>query len=146
MASDLRTAAEDWRQKSGAISIDKFEWRAADASLTIDGAVVLDETHRPAGRLTLVAKGAGPILVQLGVPAGVAQAQNLIGALLGKPAAAKAEGADTLTLPLILAKGQVFLGPHPPARGLGAVVLIRSGKQKSFGVTADPWWRRPAPV
>jgi hypothetical protein len=111
MASDLRTAAEDWRQKPGAISIDKFEWRAADASLTIDGALVVDEMHRPAGRLNLAAKGAGPILTQFGVPAGVARAQNLIGALLGKPAAATAEGADTLALPLILAKGQVFLGP-----------------------------------
>ena len=39
------------------------------------------------------------------------QAQNLIGALLGKPSAAKSEGGDTLALPLILAKGQVFLGP-----------------------------------
>jgi len=111
MASDLRTAAEDWRQKSGAISINKFEWRTADTSLTIDGALVVDETHRPAGRLNLAAKGAGPILTQLGIPAGLTQAQNLIGALLGKPAAAKPEGADTLALPLILAKGQVFLGP-----------------------------------
>ena len=109
MATDLAAAAEDWRQKPGAISIDKFEWRTADASLTIDGALVVDEMHRPAGRLNLASTG--PILTQLGIPAGVAQAQNLIGALLGKPAAAKAEGGNTIALPLILAKGQVFLGP-----------------------------------
>jgi len=109
MATDLRAAAEDWRQKPGAINIDKFEWRTADASLTINGALAVDEMHRPAGRLNLAATG--PILTQLGLPAGVAQAQNLIGALFGKPAAAKAEGGNTIALPLTLAKGQVFLGP-----------------------------------
>jgi hypothetical protein len=109
MATDLRAAAEEWRQKPGVINIDKFEWRTADASLTIDGALAVDEMHRPAGRLTLAATG--PILTQLGLPAGVAQAQNLIGALFGKPAAAKSEGGNTLALPLVLAKGQVFLGP-----------------------------------
>jgi hypothetical protein len=49
-------------------------------------------------------------LTQFGLPAGVTQAQNLIGALLGKPGAQAANG-DTITLPLTLAQGNVAIGP-----------------------------------
>jgi hypothetical protein len=116
MAANMRDAAEDWRQKSGALGIERMEWSLGDASLSAEGALILDEAHRPAGRLNLAAQGAGPILSRLGLPPALAQAQVLIGALFGKPAAAKTEDAkaqddNTLRLPLILAKGQVSLGP-----------------------------------
>jgi hypothetical protein len=107
---DWRAALDAWRQKSGAVTIEQFDWRTGDLNLRLDGALGLDEAHRPAGRLTLAAKGAGPLLTRLGVPAFAAQAQNILGALLGKPAA-KPQDPDSLVLPLVLAKGQVFLGP-----------------------------------
>jgi hypothetical protein len=121
MAANLRDAAENWRQRSGALGIERLEWRLGDTSLNAEGALVLDESHRPAGRLNLAAKGAGPILTRLGLPPGLAQAQILLGALFGRAGATKIEqgtGQDskapdeaTLKLPLILAKGQVSLGP-----------------------------------
>lgn len=116
MAANLRDAAEDWRQKSGALGIERLEWRLGDTSLSAAGALTLDESHRPAGRLNLEAKGAGPLLSRLGLPPGLAQAQVLIGALFGrsgeaKTPEAKAKDDSTLKLPLILAKGQVSLGP-----------------------------------
>ncbi len=109
-SNDWRAGMEDWRQKSGAVTIDMLDWQAGDLNLRLDGALALDEAHRPSGRLNVAAKGAAPMLARMGVPALAAQAQNLIGALLGKPAA-KPEDRDTITLPLVLAKGQVFLGP-----------------------------------
>jgi hypothetical protein len=120
MAANLRDAAEDWRQKSGALGIERLEWRFGDTSLNAEGALVLDESHRPAGRLNLAAKGAGPILSRLGLPPGLAQAQILLGALFGRAGAARTEptGQDSkppddaaLKIPLILAKGQISLGP-----------------------------------
>ncbi len=107
---DWRAAVEDWRRNSGAVSIEKFDWRAGDLDLRVDGALALDDAHRAAGRLNVAAKGAGPIFARLGLPVSAAQAQNLLGALLGKPAA-RSEDGDAIALPLVLAKGQVFLGP-----------------------------------
>jgi len=109
-SNDWRVALEDWRQKSGAVVIEKLDWQAGELNLRVDGALALDEAHRPSGRLNVAAKGAGPLLARMGVPAFAAQAQNVIGALLGKPAA-KPPDPDMITLPLVLAKGQVFLGP-----------------------------------
>jgi hypothetical protein len=108
---DWRAALEAWRGKSGAVAVEKLQFRAGDASLTLDGTLALDDAHRPAGRLNLTARGAGPLLAQLGVPAGLAQARNVIGALLGKPAADKSADSDSLSAPLLLDKGRVFLGP-----------------------------------
>ncbi len=110
VVEDWKATAENWRQKSGALGIEKFEWQAGDLDLRFTGALVLDETHRPAGRLDMAAKGAGTVLAQFGIPAGAAQAQNLVGALFGKTAT-KADGGDTLAMPLIITKGRVFLGP-----------------------------------
>lgn len=107
---DWRTAVEDWRRQAGVVGIDTFDWQAGDLDLHADGALSLDDAHRAAGRLNVAAKGAGPILTRLGLPVSAAQAQNLISALLGKPAA-KAGGDGAISLPLVLAKGQVFLGP-----------------------------------
>ncbi len=107
---DWRAAIEDWRRKSGAISIEKFDWQAGDLDMRVDGALALDDAHRAAGRLNVAAKGAGAIFARLGLPVSAVQAQNLIGALFGR-ASVKNEGADSLSLPLVLAKGQVFLGP-----------------------------------
>jgi hypothetical protein len=109
-AEDWRAAAENWRQKSGAVTIDRFQWRSGDVNLAIDGALALDEAHRPSGRLNVTAEGAGPLLARLGLPAGAARAGAVLGALLGKPAAPDAK-ADTLSLPLTLAGGQIYLGP-----------------------------------
>ncbi|WP_294538213.1 DUF2125 domain-containing protein [uncultured Rhodoblastus sp.] len=109
-AADWRAALDLWRQNAGAVAIEQFDWQAGELALRIDGTLALDEAHRPSGRLTLAAKGAGPLLTRLGVPAFAAQAQNIIGALLGKPAA-QPEDRDAIVLPLVLAKGQVFLGP-----------------------------------
>jgi hypothetical protein len=116
MAANLRAAAEDWRQKSGSLGIERLDWRLGDAKLSAEGALSLDESHRPAGRLNLAATRAGPLLSRLGLPPAIAQAQVLIGALFGKPAAAPtaepgAQDESTLKLPLILARGQVSLGP-----------------------------------
>ena len=63
--------------------------------------------RRPAGHGR---QGRGTVLAQFGIPAGAAQAQNLVGALFGKTAT-KADGGDTLAMPLIITKGRVFLGP-----------------------------------
>ena len=117
-SEDWRAAVETWRGKSGAVTIEKLDWRTGDFSFSLDGSLALDEAHRPAGRLNVAAKGAGPILARMGVPVSAAQAQNLISALLGKaqgnPQAkpqAQPEGGDSLALPLILDKGRIYLGP-----------------------------------
>jgi hypothetical protein len=117
-AQDWRAAAEDWRQKSGAVTIDRFQWRSGDVNLTIDGALALDEAHRPAGKLNVRAEGAGPLMARLGLPVGAAQAGAVLGALFGKPPAPNAK-ADALSLPLTLAGGQIYLGPVrlPPTVG-----------------------------
>jgi hypothetical protein len=107
---DWRAAIEAWRAKSGAVTVEKFDWQAGDLSLRLDGALGLDDAHRPTGRLNLAAKGAGPLLARLGLPVSAAQAQNLLGALLGKPQN-KPEAGDSLALPLILDKGKIYLGP-----------------------------------
>ncbi|MCI4678549.1 DUF2125 domain-containing protein [Rhodoblastus acidophilus] len=106
---DWRAALEDWRKKSGALRIQHMEWRSGDLSLRLDGALSLDDNHRPAGRLNVAAHGAGPLLTRLGVPA-AAQAPDLLGALLGKTTAANA-GTGALKLPLTLANGQILMGP-----------------------------------
>jgi hypothetical protein len=109
-SEDWRAALDAWRQKSGAVTIEQFDWRTGDLELRVDGALALDEAHRPSGRLNLAAKGAGPLLARMGVPAFAAQAQNILGALLGKPKA-NPQDPNTLVLPLVLANGQVLLGP-----------------------------------
>jgi hypothetical protein len=106
-SDDWPAALEAWRQNSGVVTIEQFDWQAGDLHLRLDGALALDEAHRPAGRLTVAARGAGPLLARLGVPT---QAQNILGALLGKPST-RPEDADAIVLPLVLAKGQVALGP-----------------------------------
>jgi hypothetical protein len=117
LVQDWRASVEAWRKNSGALGIEKFEWQAGDLDLSFNGALVLDDSHRPAGRLDVTAKGAGNLMAQFGIPAGAAQAQTLVGALLGKPDA-KAGSANTLALPLLLVKGQVFLGPLRVAAGV----------------------------
>ncbi len=109
-SANWRAALEDWRQKSGAVTIEMLDWQAGDLSLRVDGALALDEAHRASGRLNAAAKGAGPLLARMGVPALASHAQNLIGALLGKPTTKPAD-PDTIALPLVLANGQGFLGP-----------------------------------
>ncbi|HUO55248.1 MAG TPA: DUF2125 domain-containing protein [Rhodoblastus sp.] len=105
---DWRAAAEDWRAKSGVLAIQRLEWQAGDLSLRLDGALSLDEAHRPAGRLNFVAQGAGALLARLGLPASAAQAGNVLGALLGKPSS---QTDDNLNLPLNLSGGRIFIGP-----------------------------------
>ncbi|WP_296706285.1 DUF2125 domain-containing protein [Rhodoblastus sp.] len=109
-AADFRAAVEDWRKKSGAVVIDQLQWQAGDLNLKIDGALSLDDAHRPVGKLNVTAEGAGPLLARLGVPVAATQVNAVLGALLGKPPAQGAK-ADTLSLPLTLANGQAYLGP-----------------------------------
>jgi hypothetical protein len=109
-AADFRAALEDWRKKSGSVVIDHLQWQAGDLNLKIDGALSLDEAHRPAGKLNVTAEGAGPLLARLGVPIAATRVNAVLGALLGKPPAQGAK-ADTLSLPLTLANGQAYLGP-----------------------------------
>ncbi|WP_374546911.1 DUF2125 domain-containing protein [Rhodoblastus sp.] len=109
-AATWRDAAETWRKNAGAVAVDRFEWQSGDINLRIQGALSLDDAHRPAGTLSVTAEGAGPLLARLGVPVAAAQAGAILGALLGKPQAAPAK-ADTLSLPLTLVNGQVLLGP-----------------------------------
>jgi hypothetical protein len=108
LTGDWRLAIEDWRRKSGAVAIESFDWRAGDLSLQLDGSLALDEIHRATGKLNFSASGAGPILTRMGMPVSAAQVQNVIGALLGKPAAA---GGDRIAMPMVMAEGQVFFGP-----------------------------------
>lgn len=109
-ADDWRAAIDDWRQKAGAIAIDRLEWRAGDMNIQIAGALSLDEAHRPVGKLNVTAEGAGPLLAGLGVPPAAAQTQTAMAVLFGKaPGPESRSGA--LALPLTLANGQIFLGP-----------------------------------
>jgi hypothetical protein len=109
-APDFRAAVEDWRMKAGTVTINQLQWQAGDLSLKIDGALSLDEAHRPAGKLNVTSQGAGPLLTRLGIPVAATQVNAVLGALLGKPPAQGAK-ADTLSLPLTLANGQAYLGP-----------------------------------
>jgi hypothetical protein len=113
LTGNWRAAIEDWRQKSGAVAIDSFDWRAGDLSLQLDGALALDDSHRALGKLKFSASGAGPILTSMGIPASAAQVQNVIGALLGRPATTSTAGGggDRIAMPLVMANGQVSLGP-----------------------------------
>ncbi len=110
LTGDWRAAIEDWRQKSGLVAVESFDWRAGDLSLQLDGVTSLDESHRASGKLNLSASGAGPLLARAGIPVSAAQVQNVIGALLGRPVAAGG-GGDRIAMPLVLANGQVFFGP-----------------------------------
>jgi hypothetical protein len=107
---DWRAVAEDWRKATGIVSIEHMQWASGDLSVTVAGALALDDLHRPAGKFSVTSEGAGPLLARLGVPANAAQLKNVLGALLGK-ASDPAAKPDSLTLPLTLANGQVFLGP-----------------------------------
>lgn len=109
-AEDWRAAVEDWRQRAGAIAIDQLEWRAGDMVVRVAGAMSLDESHRPAGKLSVSAEGAGPLLASFGVPPAAIQAQNVMSALFGK-APGRENSPGALTLPLVFANGQIFLGP-----------------------------------
>jgi hypothetical protein len=108
--ADWRAALEDWRKRSGVLGIEKLEWRSGELSLRLDGALALDDSHRPIGRLNFAAQGAGPVLASLGIPAGAAQAGNILGALFGRGPAPQG-AANTVTLALTLADGKVLIGP-----------------------------------
>ena len=110
LGQDWRAALEDWRKKPGSVTIQQLEWQSGDLALRLDGALSLDDGHRLSGRLNLAAQGAGALLVRFGVPASAAQAQNILGALLGQAPAAKGD-ANAIKLPLALTNGQVFVGP-----------------------------------
>jgi hypothetical protein len=113
-SGDWRAAAEDWRKAAGTVSIDQLQWKSGELSLTVAGALGLDDAHRPMGKLNLASESAGPLLMRLGVPVNAARVNNVLGALFGGQAnrpANPAAKADSLALPLTLANGQVFLGP-----------------------------------
>ena len=83
-------------------------------------AIAAHSEHRPAGKLALKLKGAGPILQRFGIPANVLNVGSLLGVLLGKgkkpdaePAPAGGADAGPIRLTLTLEGGKAMAGPLP---------------------------------
>ncbi len=109
-AASWRASVEQWRSHSGRLTIDRLDWRAGEMEARVHGALRLNESHIPVGRLNVAAKGAGPFIARLVAPGANAGTKILLDAVLAKPAGAKGEDA-AIKLPLVLARGHVFLGP-----------------------------------
>ena len=116
----LPAQLERWRAAGGALTLSASTFGNSVAMVEASGPLSLDGEHRPAGKLALKLKGAGPILQRVGIPANLLNAGNLLGALLGRGKKPDAElappgGADAgaIKLTLTLEAGRAMAGPLP---------------------------------
>ena len=82
-----------------------------DLKAEASGAVGLDDQHRLAGRLQAGLSGFGPLAEKLGIPLRAVEVGGLMAKLLnGSPLGAPAD-AGNVALPIILAGGNLSIGP-----------------------------------
>lgn len=104
-------AIEGWRAAGGRIDLARTQLDHADARVTASGALRLDPSHRPEGRLDASFAGLGPVLARFGIRGDMTAAASLIGTLLGgKPPPANAP-AGTVSLPIEFHGGRLAIGP-----------------------------------
>jgi hypothetical protein len=102
-------ALEAWRNAAGVLDLTRLVSTKGQARIEASGQLMLDPTHRPAGRLQLAMAGIQQIA---GIPVG--GLTSGLGGLLGGRLSAQMPGAApglTPLPPLVLRDGRVFMGP-----------------------------------
>lgn len=102
-------ALETWRNAGGQIELSKLVSTKGPARIEASGQMLLDQTHRPAGRIQAALAGIQQIA---GVPIG--GLTSGLGGLLGGRLSAQLPGATPGLTPLpavTLREGRVYLGP-----------------------------------
>jgi len=117
---DPATPVTAWRDGGGTVEIRKLQLIWGDVTLTASGSLALDGEMRPIGALTAKIRG-HERLIDLAVAAGSMSRNGASAAraVLGLLAAA---GGGTLSVPLRLQDGQLFLGPVAIAKLLPLAV------------------------
>ncbi|GGC92349.1 DUF2125 domain-containing protein [Chelatococcus reniformis] len=109
---------EQWRARGGALDLVLLKLDKGPQRLEANGTLALDDQHRPSGRITARAAGLGELVGALsgrGGGLGGLIAGGL--GMLGRPAATSGAGPAMTTLPtVVLANGQVMVGPFVVAR------------------------------
>ncbi len=105
-------AIEAWRQAGGRVDLASSRLSRADSSVTGRGTLMLDDAHRPQGRLEASFVGLEPVLKRYGISGNLAAAGSLLNRLFGggaPPATPSAPG--TLNLPISVKNGRLGIGP-----------------------------------
>jgi hypothetical protein len=102
-------ALEAWRNASGQFELTRLTSTKGPARVEASGQLLLDQTHRPSGRLQVALAGIQQIA---GIPVG--GLTSGLGGLLGGRLSAQLPGAAPGLTPLpalVLREGRVYLGP-----------------------------------
>lgn len=110
---DLLSSIEDWRMAGGKLTVSKLAALQGAMSAELSGALELDEQRRARGNLSLSASGIEDVLKRYGVnPAAASIGSALTGFFARREETpAPQRQAGTITLPLWLKDGRVFVGP-----------------------------------
>ena len=103
-----------WRLSGGKVEVSRAMLNKGDLKAEASGAVGLDDQHRLAGRLQAGLSGFGPLAEKLGIPLRAVEVGGLMAKLLnGSPLGAPADAGDAgnVALPIILAGGNLSIGP-----------------------------------
>jgi hypothetical protein len=107
---DFVASLDGWRAASGQVAIQSLSAKQGAMSFSADGALSLDEAHRPQGNLNVAASGIEPLLRRWGVSPTATALTGVLGNLLGGRSS-QPQAARTIKLPLRLRDGSVFIGP-----------------------------------
>ncbi len=101
-----------WPSAGGRLQVAEGTVRQGDLHGQITGYLTLDERRRPAGELSLSARGLEPVLRRVGVNLPAMSLGGALASLLGgRRTSSSSSDPPTLTLPVRLADGRVFVGP-----------------------------------
>jgi hypothetical protein len=106
-AESLSDCLEKWRLANGRIDITTARLTSGGIQFEAKGGLVLDDQHRPEGKLDAVFGGFAKVLHQLNVDPGLITAGQVLSGILGK-------GGDVpgrLHLPVTLSNGFLSIGP-----------------------------------
>ena len=102
---------ENWRKAGGTLDLAPSQATRAASKVIANGALGLDDAHRPRGRLDAQFIGLEPILRRFGISGNLAGAGNLLGALFGGSRQAATTQPGALALPISFQQGRVAIGP-----------------------------------
>jgi hypothetical protein len=109
-AGDLAAIAESWQLSGGRIDLAKADLRKGAAEIRAAGHLDIDDGHRLGGSFDVSGVGLEPILARYGVPSSALAVNGLLTSLFAS-SAAPGDPAPTLSAPVKLQNGRVFVGP-----------------------------------
>jgi hypothetical protein len=105
---------EHWRLAGGRLEFQEASVMRGSTKIAARGTLLIDDQHRPQGRLDAEFAGAEPLLKRYGVNPSLVAAGSILNALLGGKSngnAAPAAGPPSLQLPVTLQSGLITIGP-----------------------------------